>query len=362
VIGGWLVQAGSWRAVFFINVPLAAAVLAILVFRVAESRDASASRRIDVRGAAVATLGLGSLVYGLIRLQDGPGLAASAATVLGVSALVAFVVLEGRTAEPMMRLDLFASRTFSTANLYTFLLYAALGGSFYFVPFDLIDVQGYAPAAAGAALLPFVAIVFALSRFSGGLVARAGPRVPLIVGGVLTAAGFATFASAGVGRPYWVTFFPGAILLGFGGAAFIAPLTTTVMGAVASSHAGIASGINNAIARAAGLIAIAALGIALARHFDASLSVALAGARVAPATTRALDSARAQVVAGSVPPGVRSADRPLVARAIREAFAGGFRDAMLASAGLALLAALVAGGGFRRAGRARACDAVPSSR
>ncbi len=207
-----------------------------------------------------------------------------------------------------------------------------------------------------------MAIVFALSRFSGGLVARAGPRLPLMVGGVLSAAGFATFASAGVGRSYWVTFFPGAILLGFGGAAFIAPLTTTVMGAVAASHAGIASGINNAIARAAGLIAVAALGIALARHFDASLSVALDGTHVAAATTRALAAGHAQVVAGSVPPGIGAADRPRVTRAIRNAYAGGFRDAMLFSALLSLLAAIVAAAGFRGAAATRAFDALPSSR
>ena len=214
VLGGWLVQLGSWRWVFIINVPLAAIVLVILVLRVGESRDESASKAIDVLGATLATGGLGALVFGLIRLQggslDGLGVVAAA---LGVAALAGFVVAEKRRAHPMVRLDLFASRRFSAANLYTFLLYAALGGSLYFVPFDLINVQHYAPSAAGAALLPMILIMFTLSRFSGGLVARIGPRLPLAIGAVLAAAGFTIFAFAGVGHSYWATFFPGAIVL-----------------------------------------------------------------------------------------------------------------------------------------------------
>ncbi|MBD5633133.1 MAG: MFS transporter, partial [Candidatus Eremiobacteraeota bacterium] len=294
VIGGWLVQTGSWRFVFFINAPLALVVLALLAFRVVESDDPAASHSIDVPGATLATLGLGSLVYGLISLQsDAFDLRGYVAASLGAIALVAFVAVERRSAHPMVRLDLFASRSFSAANLYTFLLYAAIGGSIYFIPFDLINVQGYPPAAAGAALLPFVAILATLSRFSGALVARSGPRAPLVAGGVLAAAAFAIFAFAGVGRPYWATFFPGAVVLGFAGAAFVAPLTTTVMGAVAVSHAGVASGINNAISRAAGLVAIAALGIFLAHGFETTLSHRLARTHLAPVTSLALSSGRA---------------------------------------------------------------------
>jgi EmrB/QacA subfamily drug resistance transporter len=347
LIGGWLVQVGSWRAVFFINVPLALAVLAILVFRVSESSDPSASRRIDVPGALTAMLGLGTLVYGLIRLQSGSldplGLAA---TIVGLATLAAFVAIEVRSARPMVHLELFASRTFSAANLYTFLLYAALGGSFYFLPFDLINVQGYAPAAAGAALLPFVAIVFTLSRYSGGLVARMGPRVPLTLGAMLAGVGFTIFAFAGVGRSYWVTFFPGAVVLGLGGAAFVAPLTTTVMAAVDATHAGVASGINNAVSRAAGLVAIAALGIALASRFEATLAHDLARVRLAAQTSAALGAGRAQIVAGRVPANVAPVDRPLVAAAIRGAFADGFRVTMFASTALCFFAALVSFVGF----------------
>jgi MFS family permease len=242
----------------------------------------------------------------------------------------------------MVSLELFGSRTFSAANLYTFLLYATLGGSLYFLPFDLINVQGYPPSAAGAALLPFIAIMVAFSRFSGGLVARIGARVPLVAGAALAAAGFAVFAFAGVGHSYWTTFFPGALLLGCGGALFIAPLTTTVMDAAPTSHAGIASGINNAISRVAGLIALAALGIALAATFEARLGRDLAHASLAPATRSALVRERAVIVAGQIPPEITSpAERETVGRAVRTAFADGFRVVMLVAALLALLAATV---------------------
>jgi len=161
----------------------------------------------------------------------------------------------------MMRCDLFLSRTFSAANVYTFFLYAAIGGSLYFVPFVLINVHHYTPTAAGAALLPFIFCMVAASRWSGGLVARIGARTPLLFGAVIAALGFFAFAVPGSGGSYWTTFFPAATLLGCGGALFVAPLTTAVMNAVPVEHAGVASGINNAVARTAGLIGIAALGI-----------------------------------------------------------------------------------------------------
>ncbi len=247
----------------------------------------------------------------------------------------------------MMRLDLFTSRAFTVANLYTFLLYAALGGSLYFLPFELINVEGYSPAGAGAALMPFVVILFTLSRFSGGLSARMGPRLPLTVGGGLAACGFALFAFAQTGAPYWRAYLPGAVVLGFGGAAFVAPLTTTVMEAVDVSHAGIASGINNAISRAAGLVAIAALGIALAATFETSLARDLAGRNLSAPTRAALAAGRTVIVAGRVPPDIAPAERAVVGGAIRAAFARGFRTAMLASAALSAAAGLLAALAFR---------------
>jgi len=262
VIGGWLTQNFSWRYVFLINLPIALGVILILAARVPESRDDSSDRRIDVLGAALATLGLGLIVYGLIAMNAGRISAAPLAIVAaGLLVLALFVVVERRIPDPMMRCDVFASRSFSVANVYTFLLYTALGGSMYFVPFVLINVHHYTPTAAGAALLPFVVILVAASRWSGGLVARVGARTPLLFGGLLAACGFIAYALPGTDGSYWTTFFPAATILGLAGALFVAPLTTTVMNSVPVEHAGVASCINNAVARTAGLIGVALLGL-----------------------------------------------------------------------------------------------------
>lgn len=262
IVGGWFTQSFSWRYVFVINVPIAIVVLLMLAFRVPESRDDSADRRVDVVGAALATVGLGALVYGLIAANGGRLSAVALVSILvGLVTLGLFVLFERRTPDPMVRCDLFSSRAFSIANVYTFLLYTALGGSLYFVPFVLINVHHYTPTAAGAALLPFIVIMVAASRWSGGLVARIGARTPLLLGAAIAGLGFLAYSLPGAGGSYWTTFFPAATILGCGGALFVAPLTTTVMDSVPVDHAGVASGVNNAVARTAGLIGVALLGI-----------------------------------------------------------------------------------------------------
>lgn len=261
LLGGWLTQAFSWRAVFLINVPLGIVVVVVAFLDVPESRD-EAMRTLDFVGSVLATAGLGSLVFGLIRLQG--GIDTIALVTLGIgAALLGFLIAYERfgTREPMLRPDLFASPIFTGANLYTFFLYAALSGSLYFLPFDLIDVHRYSPLAAGAALLPFVLILGFASHWTSGLVARTGAQFPLVGGALLAAAGFAAFAIPETGGSYWTTFFPAALLLGIGAALFVAPLTATVMNAAPTRESGTASGINNAVARAAGLIAIAVLGL-----------------------------------------------------------------------------------------------------
>lgn len=353
VVGGALVQFGSWRYVFFVNVPVAAAVIAILSFCVDESRDDRAWKRPDVLGATLATLGLGALVYGLISLQT-PGAHANAAALGSIAAGIAifafFVVAQGRESHPMMRLDLFASRTFSAANAYTFVLYAALGGSLYFVPFDLIDVQGYPPAFAGAALLPMIVILATTSRLSGGLVSRVGARVPLALGAAIAACGFAIYSFAGVGHSYWVTFFPGSVVLGTGITLMVAPLTTIVMDAVDTAHAGIASGINNAVSRTSGLVAIAALGVVLSATFTASVARGVRHAPLDDAARRAMVADSATLLAGKFPAAVHGADaRAAAAAIVRSAYADGFHTVMLSSALLSIVAAIVAlDGSFRR--------------
>src|SRR5471032_406174 len=343
VIGGYLAQHFSWRYVFIINVPMAIIVLIIAFWRVEESRDESADFTVDWIGAILATSGLGALVYGLIRLQDGRldiiGLGCCA---VGIALLAALIVAEKRERVPMMPLSLFSSKLFTASNVYTFFLYAALGGSLYFVPFTLIDVQGYTPTAAGAAFLPFVIIQFVSSRWAGGLVGRIGARIPLTAGAILAGVGFALFARPGIGGSYWVTYFPAAVVLGLVGALFIAPLTTTVLDAVDKSRSGTASGVNNAVSRAAALIAIAVLGIALAAMFTRSFDPVIAQSHVSEKTRTIVQTGRAQLIAGTLPPGIAAADKPVVQRALRESYLGGFRTIMLISAGVCWFSALLA--------------------
>ncbi len=344
VLGGWLVESTSWRWVFFINVPLAALTLLMTFWHVPESRDEQASGRLDWPGAALATLGLGALVYGLIEsstlgLGDPQVLAALAIGVLG---LVAFVVVEARSASPMVRLSLFCSRNFSGANLLTLLLYGGLGGAFYFLPFNLQQVQGYSPAAAGAALLPLPILVFSLSRWAGGLIHRYGAKLPLVIGPIIAAIGFVLFTLPGIGGSYWLTYFPAVVVLSLGMAMVIAPLTTTVMNSVEAEHAGVASGVNNAVSRTAGLIAIAVLNLVVVFIFNSALDSQLAKLSIPVAVRQALDAQRSQLAAAQAPSGGGAALQQTLQHAIDTAFVSGFRVAMLTGAALALASAVAA--------------------
>lgn len=344
VLGGWLAENASWRWVFFINVPLAVLVLAITYTRVPESRGKAAEVRLDPWGALLATLGLGAVVYGLIESVN-LGLrhpVVLGALTGGTLALVAFVWVESRVRSPMMPLYLFRSRTFSGANLLTLLLYAALGASFFFLPYNLIQVQAYSATAAGAAALPSILIMSALSRWTGGLIDRFGAKLPLIVGPLIAGAGFALYARPGIGGGYWTTFFPAVIVMGLGLAITVAPLTTAVMGAVGTSHSGVASGVNNAVARTAGLLAIATMGILVLSVFNASLDKRLETLDVPAQTQQALEGERSKL-AGAEPPGdVTGEARRALEDAVDESFVSSFRVVMLLCAGLAVASALVA--------------------
>jgi MFS family permease len=244
---------------------------------------------------------------------------------------------------PMMPLKLFRSRTFSGANLLTLLLYAAFSGVFFFLPFNLMQVQGYTATQAGAALAPFILIMFLLSRWSGGLVARYGAKRPLMVGPAIAAIGFALFARPTVGGSYWTTFFPAVLVLGVGMAISVAPLTTTVMNAVADRFAGIASGINNAVSRTAGLLAIAALSLFMLHAFTRSLDHRLTGLELTPEVGAMLDEQRVKLAGAQIPARVDGETRARLERAIAEAYVAGFRQIALICAGLALASALIAG-------------------
>lgn len=344
VLGGWLVQSISWRAVFFINVPIAVVTLYLLYRHVPETRDEEASGPIDWLGALVVTGALAGIVFGLIEAGPrGFGDPLVAGTLVGgIVLLPIFVVVEARAASPMVPLDVFRSRNFTGANLLTLLLYGALGGSLYFLPFDLQQVQMYPPTAAGAAFLPFPIIIFVLSRWAGGLIQKYGARLPLVIGPIVTALGLALFALPGIGGSYWTTFFPAVIVMSLGMTLVIAPLTTTVLNAVPTHRSGVASGVNNAVTRAAGLLAIAVLGLVVASTFTSSLDSRLNALHASPAVKRALHAQRTKFVDAPIPSGISPSERAQLERTLKEAFVTAFRVAMLIAAGLAAGSALLA--------------------
>jgi EmrB/QacA subfamily drug resistance transporter len=263
-LGGWLVQAASWRWIFLINLPLAAAVVWVAQRHVPESRDPSLGRGLDYTGAALAALGLAGVVY---ALTDGPGLGWTSPRILlagavGVAALLAFALWERRSRHPMLPLDIFASRQFTAANLVTLVVYGALGGSLFLMPIQLQRVVGFSPLAAGVALIPITVVMLLLSARAGRLSARLGPRLPMTLGPLLMAAGFVLYTRIGPGASYLADVLPGMLVFAFGLTLTVAPLTATVLAAAPSEHAGIASAVNNDVARAAGLFAVAVLPVA----------------------------------------------------------------------------------------------------
>lgn len=272
-LGGYLITAVSWRLVFLINLPLTVAALAITGAHVPESRDPYATGRLDLPGAALATTALVGVTYGLIA---GASAGWGSPRVLfplsaGFVALVGFVSVERRTADPMLPLELFRSRLFTATNVVTFVVYGALGGALFLLPIELQTVAGYSPLQAGTALLPVTVIMLALSSRLGAVSSRIGPRVPMTVGPLLVAAGMALLVRVGSAGSYGTTVLPAALVLGLGLAVTVAPLTTTVLAAAPAERAGIASAVNNNVARAASLLAVAVLPAAVGLSGDSYL-------------------------------------------------------------------------------------------
>jgi EmrB/QacA subfamily drug resistance transporter len=267
-LGGWLVDAWSWRLVFLINVPLAVIAIAITLRHVPESR-APVAQRLDIPGAVLATVGLAGTCWALIEGTDEFGVPELVAGVVGGAAIVAFLVVEARSSHPMLPLDIFRSRQFSGANATTLAVYAALGGAFFLVVLELQFALGYSALEAGASLMPVTVMMLALSSRMGALASRIGPRWPMTIGPFVVAVGMWLFTRIEPGASYVSAVLPAAIVFGLGLAITVAPLTATVLASVDEGRMGIASGVNNAAARLAGLLAVAVLPAVV--HLDTAL-------------------------------------------------------------------------------------------
>jgi len=347
VLGGVLADAGLWRGIFLINLPLGIAALSVLYLKVPESRDTSGGDGIDYPGAILAALGLAGITYGFISAPDlgfaDPRIYGTLGG--GLIALVGFVVVESRSEHPMMPLHLFRSPTFSGTNLMTLFLYGGLSIAMFFLGLYLVQSRGYSQTQAGLAFLPFAVQLILFSRLIGKFADRYGARLPLIVGPAVTGVGFLLIGLLGLETTpatFWSTLFPGMTTFGIGMAITVAPLTSTVMGAVPQEHAGTASGVNNAVSRTAGALAIAIVGaLALylfSEHLDRNL------ARMAPGLPEA---ARQTILSGAdrlgttpIPASLPREQQSAVAGAIGTAFESVLWRVLMICAGLGVLSAL----------------------
>ena len=336
IVGGFLVDVISWRAAFFVVVPFALVTLAGALARMPDVRVGRQRPQIDWWGVALATAGLGALVFGLIS---------SALGVLagGLALLLAFAWHETRTASPMVPPRLFRSRTFVGANLSTLLLYFALSSVFFVLPFDLVRVQGYSAAATGAAYLPFAFALGGLSRLAGSLADRVGARVPMVAGPLVVAAGFLLITIPGVGGSYWTTFFPPMVVIGLGMAVTVAPLTSTVMAAVDETDVGVASGVNNTVARVSALLAVAIAGLVARGAFAGRVAEELSAVPVSPSVREAVLAQRSSLADILPPAAATTSERRGVEQAVGRAFVTAFRWVAALAALLAIAAALAAG-------------------
>ena len=348
VLGGLLSNAGLWRGVFLINIPLGLFALIILQLEVPESFGDATEGPIDYVGAGLQALGLAGVTYGFIAAPDlgfaNPGVAVALAG--GLVALAAFVFVEARSPRPIMPLRLFKSRTFSGTNLLTLFLYGGLNVSLFFMSLNLVQVQGYSLAVAGVVFTPFALVLMGLSRWAGGLADKYGPRRLLIIGPVVTGVGFLQMAFLGVTAgpsQYWTTFFPAIVLIGIGMGLTVAPLTTAVMNSVATDQAGTASGVNNAVARTAGVLAIAVVGAVALSQFANALEIRTASLGLSPEARIAHQSQTSRLGAATVPAQVASEAAFAVAEAIKLAFVDAYRAVMLLATALAWLGALLGG-------------------
>lgn len=347
IVGGLLLAIGFWRGVFFINVPLAVVSLWVLQTHVPESFDESAPKELDYAGALLATLGLFGIAFGFIQAPergfDDPLILGS--IIGGVLSIVLFVVQEARSSHPMMQLSLFKSRTFSGTNLMTLFLYAALAGALFFLPLNLIQVQGYAELEAVLTLLPFTLILAVMSPWAGGLVTKIGPRIPLTIGPTLVGIGFVALSLPGVtdgASDYWTTYFPAILVMSVGMGVTVAPLTATVMGSVSAQQSGVASGINNTMARAANVLTVAIIGAIALVSFGSFLEDESADIQLTQEQRNFLDDEASELANADVPDDLSDETADAVQDAINIAFVKAFRVTAYIAAGLAFFSAIIA--------------------
>ena len=361
LLGGVLVDALSWRLIFAINLLPAAVTLWLIARHLPPELDRVVHRHVDVPGAVLCAAGLAGVVLALIEQPTrgwgdplvGPPLAA------GTACLALFFVQESRAREPMLPLGLFRRRNFAIGNLATFAIYAGLGVATFFLPLYLQQVAGYSAVEAGLSLMPLTLIMFALTKRFGALADRIGPRAFMGAGPVVAAAGLALLVRVSEDAPYASDVLPAAVLFGLGLAITVAPLTAAVLADADQEHAGIASGVNNAIARIAGLVAIAAVGAVVSAQFGSRLDDAVAGATVGPAARAALDDMRTRPLTSDVPASVRGQPRATLRAAAADASVDAFRAGMAASALLVLAGGLISAAGIRNPRREVPCAGCP---
>ncbi len=347
VLGGWLASQGLWRFIFFINIPLAVIVLWVIFRKVPESRDEHAYQ-LDILGGALATLGLAGITYGFIESPNygfySPRILLALG--LGLLFLVLFYVSQKRQKHPMLPLGLFKSPTFTAANFLTLLLYAALGGITFFMPLNLVQVQGYTESQAGIALLPTILLISFVSPLSGRFADRFGVRIPLIVGPIVAGLGFLLFIfpgeTAGFSTDYWKTYLPAFVVMGLGMGITVAPLTTAVMGAIPQESTGIASGVNNAVSRTAGVLAVSVLGAVMLLSFKNSLEDSKVAQQLNEQERTELLQAAEDLGATQPPEELSKSETAAVKGEVKSAFLSAFKEVTIATAIMAWLSALVA--------------------
>ena len=334
-LGGFLAQHVSWRAIFFINIPLAIAVVVVALRGVPESRDRDRVHHVDWLGAVACTAGLGLIAYGFTFASTGWSIA-------GVALLAVFVWIETRAASPLVPLGLFRSATFSGVNALTLLLYGALSGATFFLPFEMIQIDGYAPTAAGFALLPFIGILFVLSPISGKLMRSIGARTMLVVGPLIVSGSFLLLGWAAGRVNFWTAYLPAIAALGLGMGLTVAPLTTTAIDSADDDHMGIASGVNNAVSRVAGMLAIAGLGALVLAAFTAHLQTTLGAVGLPHSIVSAVMSDASALAATTAPSGAGAAIEAQVHGAVVQSYLASYRLVMYVTAALAAAGAFVA--------------------